>query len=246
MFRDEIEIRQQLGHAVLDLESGVDLEEPETAIGVEEEFGRRRVVQVRRACRPDRQVVQRRALVGGEPGCRRFLDQLLVPALDRTVPLPQRHDRAAGVAEQLDLDVARRTDLALQVDRPVAECRRRLRRTGGQRRRQLGRSRNATHPATPTPGRRLHEQGEPDRLRGRDDRVDAIGSIDGDRVERPRDHRHAGGLRRPPRSQLVAKCLDRIGSRSDEDEPGVDHRPREAGPLRQEAVAGVDRLRTGL
>ena len=231
---------------MLDLESRVDLEEPEPPVRVEEEFGRRRVVQVRGACGPDRQVVQRRAFFGRQSGRRRFLDQLLVPALDRAVSLAQRHDRSARVAQQLDLDVTRRPDLAFQVDGTVAEGRPRLRRSRCQGGRQFDRGRDTTHATTTTTGRCLDEQRKPDGLRGREDRLHAIGPIDRDRVERPRHDRDAGRLRRPAGRQLVTQCLDRIGSRSDEDQPGVDRGARERRLLRQEPVAGMDRLGPGL
>ena len=48
----------QLGHAVLDLEARIDLEEPEPSVRVEQELGGRGVVQVRGTRRLDREVVQ--------------------------------------------------------------------------------------------------------------------------------------------------------------------------------------------
>src|SRR5207245_1481759 len=48
-----------------------------------------------------------RALLVGEPGRRRLLDDLLVPALHRAVALPQVDRVAMAVGEHLELDVAR-------------------------------------------------------------------------------------------------------------------------------------------
>ena len=59
--------------------------------------------------------VRRRARRG------RLLDQLLVPALDRALALAERQHAAVGVGEHLDLDVARRDDRLLDVERAVAE-----------------------------------------------------------------------------------------------------------------------------
>ena len=59
--------------------------------------------------------------------CRRWIEQSRSPSAT-TSP--------AVVTEQLDLDVARRSDLALEVDRSITECRERLGRAGGQRGRQ--------------------------------------------------------------------------------------------------------------
>src|SRR5881397_315175 len=110
LLRDEVEIGDELGHTMLDLESRVDLEEPEPPILVEEELRGRRVVQ---ACGPRRthgHGVEIGPLLRAEARGRRLLDELLVPALDRAVALAERHDRAIGITEQLDLDMAGRSD----------------------------------------------------------------------------------------------------------------------------------------
>src|ERR1019366_9943237 len=52
---------------------------------------------------------------------RRFLDELLVTTLDRAITLAQVHDVAVGVGEHLHLDVARLGQVALEIDRRVAE-----------------------------------------------------------------------------------------------------------------------------
>ena len=92
------------------------------------------------------------ALVGRQAGRRRLLDQLLVASLERAVPLPDGDDAARCVTQQLDLDVARRPDDPLQVDRAVAERGQRLGRAGGQRGGQI---RRASRPvACPVPHRR--------------------------------------------------------------------------------------------
>ena len=46
-----------------------------------------------------------------------------MPALDRALALDERDDRAVLIAEQLDLDVPRMRDPALEVDGGVAERR---------------------------------------------------------------------------------------------------------------------------
>ena len=151
----------ELGHAVLDLEPGVDLEEVEGPVGVPQELGGRRVPETAGRRHPDRQVVQVTPLGRRQPGRRRLLDELLVASLERAVALPDRDDRARRVAEQLDLDVTRRTDLALQVDRTVAERRRRLGRSGGQRGGQLGGLATRRIPRPPPPAAALTSNGKP-------------------------------------------------------------------------------------
>jgi biotin carboxylase len=54
---------------------------------------------------------------------RRFLDELLVPPLDRALALAEVDDVALGVAQDLELDVARLDHALLDVERAVAERR---------------------------------------------------------------------------------------------------------------------------
>ena len=121
--RDEVEPGDELGDAVLDLEARVHLEEVVAAVGVEQELDGGGVVEVDRAGDPPRALEQRLADRVVDRRRRRLLDQLLVPALDRAVPLAEHRQAAMPVAEQLDLDVARRRDEPLDVDRAVAEGR---------------------------------------------------------------------------------------------------------------------------
>src|SRR5207244_13047420 len=53
----------------------------------------------------------------------RLLDELLVPALDRAVPLPELDHVPMCIGEDLHLDVARVVEIALDVDRRVREVR---------------------------------------------------------------------------------------------------------------------------
>ena len=92
---------------------------------------------------------------------RRLLDDLLVPALDRALPLAQRHDVAVRVGQDLDLDVAGALDV------PLAEDRRRRRtptrpRAGPPRppRPSSSRSRDDAHPPAAAAGRRLDQHRE--------------------------------------------------------------------------------------
>ena len=67
------------------------------------------------------------ALLGRDNRRRRFLEHLLVAALERAVALAEVDDRAVVVAENLELDVARVLDVFLHVEIAVAESSRRLR-----------------------------------------------------------------------------------------------------------------------
>ena len=62
------------------------------------------------------------------------------------------------------------------------------------------------------------------------------------RIRRPRDDRNAGAGHEPPRLDLRAHRLDRLGRRADPDDPRLLARAGEGGVLREEPVAGMDRL----
>ena len=63
-----------------------------------------------------------------------------------------------------------------------------------------------------------------------------------DRRSLPGEHRDAGLPGQPPRGDLVAQQVEQLGTGADEDDPGPLAGPRELGVLRQEAVAGMDRV----
>ena len=125
-----------------------------------------------------------------------------------------------GVAHQLDLDVASRQDLALEVDRPIAEGSGCLGGSGGEGGRQVVARRDATHAPSATAGRRLDEQRIADaRGLGREG-VHAVGPVDRSRLEGARDNRYAGLAGQAARRELVAERGDRVRVRADEDQSG--------------------------
>jgi hypothetical protein len=84
-------------------------------------------------------------------GRRRLFEQLLVASLDRALALAEMHDVAMMIAEHLELDVAWRLEILLDVD--VADAERRLRLTlGGAQR--VGHISSRLHDAHPAPRRR--------------------------------------------------------------------------------------------
>jgi hypothetical protein len=106
---------------MLHLEPRVHLEEPEAAVSVVEELGGRHVLQPGRDSRANGHRVQSAPLGFRQARRGRLLDELLVASLRRAIPLAQRDHLPGRVTEELDLDVARGHDLALQVDGAVAE-----------------------------------------------------------------------------------------------------------------------------
>ena len=105
-----------LRHRVLDLDAGVDLDEVEMAVAVDDELDGAGVGVVGGLDQADG---GRRTSPGGRrrrAAGRGFLDQLLVPPLDGAVAFPEVDDVAVGVGEDLDLDVPGMLDVFLQVD----------------------------------------------------------------------------------------------------------------------------------
>ena len=101
---------------MLDLESRVDLEEIELAVA-EDELNRSRVDVAGGARGPDGGFAHRRPDLWRDCGRGRLFHDLLMAALDRAFALAQVHSVAVAVADDLDLDVARLANVALQVDR---------------------------------------------------------------------------------------------------------------------------------
>ena len=120
LFPDQVHAVDQLGHGVFHLDPGVHLEEIEGLIrGQQKLAGAGAAVHHclggghRRRSHPFAELLRY--------GARwRLFDQLLMPPLDRALPLAQM-DRALVVGQDLDLDMPRPLDELLQVDPAVPE-----------------------------------------------------------------------------------------------------------------------------
>ncbi len=245
LLADDVQARHELGHTVLDLEARVDLQEVEPAVGRPKELGGRSVPKTGGRGDPDRELVEARPLVAGQAGRGRLLDELLVAPLEGAVALADRDHATFCIAQQLDLDVARRGDLPLEVDGAVAERRGRLLRARGQRGRELCRGLDSPHPP-PAPARgRLDEQGEADRLGLGDDLGQLVRPVHRRRLQRPRDRVDPDGSGGSARMELVAEGVDDRRGRADEHQAGGLDRGGKRRSLGEEAVARMDRLCPG-
>jgi hypothetical protein len=235
----EVEPGDALRHRVLDLEPGVHLEEGERPVLHEEQLDRARPLVAHgpggghgRVAEPGPQRV-----VDGRRG--RLLHHLLVAALDRALPLEERHHVAVAVGHHLHLDVAGRLDPRLQENRPVAEGGGGLPGGTGHRVGQVVGPAHDPHAAAPAAGRGLDQQ-RPAHTGGGLGEIVVTGSHLGGS-----EHRHAGlGHHRLGR-QLGAHGLDGGRRWADEDEPSVDAGPGEAGVLGEEPVARVHGVGAG-
>ncbi len=135
---DQVDAAHHLGHTVLDLEPGIDLQEERLAGRRQQELGGGGVAQAHRPCHAHGQAVdmppfiRRSDPVPAPPRrsfwCRRWMEQSRSPSATMAT---------VGVTQQLDLDVSGALDVALQVDARRPERLERLAGGRGHRARQL-------------------------------------------------------------------------------------------------------------
>ena len=238
----------QLGDRVLDLEPGVHFQEEVLfrAVGGHDVLHRPGTFVTRRPGRRDRARPHRRAdpLAAGvarQQRRGRFLDDLLVPALQAAFALAEVHHVAVGVGEDLDLDVPRQADPPLDQQGGVAERGLGLTPRGGDRVGQAAGGADQPH-ALPAAARRRLEQhrvarAEPGRLR----RPGQLGIAQPGRLAARHD-RHARRRDHALGGDLVPHGGDRARGRPDEHQAVLGARPGQRGVLGQEPVAGVHGL----
>ena len=146
----------------------------------------------------------------------------------------------ARVGEDLHLDVARADDGLLEEDGRVAERRLGLAHAGLERVAQVLAPLDPAHASTAAARDRLGEDREADLLGGSDEGVDVgarLGALEGGQ---------AGLLGGGDGARLVAGQVQHRRRRADEGDAGLGALLGQVGVLGQEAVAGVDRVGTGL
>src|ERR671935_3309060 len=107
---------------MLDLQPRVHLEEVEVTVGIDEELDGAGIHIARRAREATGGLAHPRAQRPVDERRRALLHQLLVASLDGALALAGVDDVAVRVAKDLDLDVARPGDRALQINGGIAEC----------------------------------------------------------------------------------------------------------------------------
>ncbi len=198
---------------MLDLQPGIDLEEIEARRRIQDELDRARADVADRSAERDRGGAHLRAQRVVDRGRRRFLDDLLVPALDRALALVDVHDVTVRIAEDLDLDVARPLDVALEQQRVIAERARCLATRALERLGELGVAPDDAHALAAAAGRGLDEQRIADRRRVlREIAIVAVVT---------RHDRHTGLLGDPLRRSLVAERANHRRRRADEHQAAI-------------------------
>ena len=237
---DQVDAPHELGDGVLDLEPGVHLHEEELLGPVrgDDELDGPRVAVPAGPRRGDGLLGHGGTLPVVEQRRRRLLDDLLVSTLQAALALTERDDRSVRVREDLYLDVTGAQHEALDEQRVVTEGTRRLSTGRGRLGEQIGRIVHQAHALAATTRGRLQQDGVADLVGGLGEvRVGQAG------FGAAGHHGHTGGRHRGLGTDLVAHQVDRVGRRTDEDEPGVHDGAGELGVLGQEPVAGVDGLR---
>src|SRR6185503_17589127 len=233
---DDVDAGHELGDRVLDLHARVHLDEEELPVLIQE-LERASAAIADLEARFDAALPHLLALLVREAGRRRFLDDLLVPALHRAVALAQVHRVAVTVGEDLELDMPRVLEEFLHVHLVAAEGRQRL---GACDRDRVEQRRVAVHDAHAAPaaaGGGLDDDGIADLVR--EPGVD-LGVV----RQRPVRSRHAGNAGRTHRldsRHLVAHQANGFGLRPDENKAALLYALRKIGVLREEAVAWMNR-----
>ncbi|MCY1363691.1 hypothetical protein D9M69_504660 [compost metagenome] len=177
------------------------------------------------------------AQLGGKAGSRRFLDHLLVAALDRAVALVEVQAVAVAVGEHLDFHVARLEDVFLHQHARVAEGGLGFTLGGGQGLGQFAFPFHYFHALAATAGGGLQQHRVADAFGAGAEGFQVLG------LAVVAGHQgHAGGFHQGLGGGLAAHGVDGGGRRAEEDQAGIGNGAGEAGVLREEAIAGVDGL----
>ncbi len=189
----------------------------------------------------DRRRAHARTQIVGHARRRRFLDHLLMAALQRAVAFVQMNRIATLVGKNLDLDVARRRDIFLDQHTIVAEGGRRFAPRTRDRGIEIGMAFDQPHALAATAGNRLdqHRIAEFIGLALQERIVLLIAVI-------ARHHRHAGLAHQRLGAVLQPHRADRGRRRTDKDHAGLRTGLGEVGILREEAVTGMEAGRAAL
>ena len=234
---DEVDAGDQFGDGMLDLQAGVHLEEEEALVLACDEFHGAGEVVIHGLGQRDRLLAHLapRGLV--EQRRRRFLDDLLVAALDRAFALAEIDHVAVLVAEHLDFDMAGIDDEFFDEDAVVAERGLCLGLGEVEALGDLALRMRDPHALAAAAGGGLDHHGIAD-LVGDLHRVLVVL----DDAEMARHGRDLGLRSRLLGFDLVAHRGDRARIGADEDDAGRLQRARKRFALGQEAVAGMHGL----
>ena len=240
LFLDDIDPGHQLGHRVLDLDSGVHFHEEETTVLGEEELDRAGVFVPCGAGRSHRRLTHLGPKLCVEGDRWRLLDDFLVAPLDRAFALAEVDHPALRISENLKLDVSWSFEILFEVEGRISKCPFRLVPSGVIRFLQLVRIPGQAHPSATTAGRRFEDHRKADLL-GKLQRLIARG----ERTVRTGQDWHLGGRHGSSSLGFVTHEANGLGRGSDEGEAALADDLGEMRVFGQKPVSGVNRVRTG-
>ena len=214
---------------------------PVGGFAVDQEFERAEIVVMRGGRQLPGGVDDARTQAIAQRGARRHLDELLVAPLDRAFTLPQMADRAMTVADDLHFDMARLADQALDIDAVVSEGGLRLGLAARIGFLQLRGLLDEPHAAPAAAGHGLDH----DRATGAERGEECFCLIQRGRAGGPLDHGHAAAFGELLGCDLVAEQIERLGRRSDENDPLLRATPRQQRIFAEKAIAGMQRVAFG-
>src|SRR5690606_1760533 len=224
---------------MLYLEPRIPLQEVEVALLVDDEFNRTRGAVIDRLGQSHCLLAHGDACRFVQKGGRGLLHNLLMAALNGTLPLPEIEAAPLSIRKHLNLDVTRLLHVTFDEDAFVAEAAARLVLCRAKTVADLLRSPGDAHALAAAAGRGLDHHRKTDFLGDPYCFLGAIGLPD------VTGHRIHPGLRcQSLRLDLVAHGRDRRSRWADEDQAGGFHRLYESCAFGEETKARMDRLRT--
>ena len=240
LFTHEVDPRDFLGHAVLNLEAGVDLEERDRSVQSDQELAGACALVLGLTQDGLRRTHELSVLLVAEERRRGLLHQFLVTTLQRAVAGRDHHDVSVRVRQALRLHVPGAVKEPLDEALATAEgcnC------LAGGRVEEFGdllQGEGHLESATATSKGSLDSNGQAV-LASKGDHV--VGVLDG--IRRAGHKRSSSGLGDVACRDLVAQRVDRSGRWADPRQSSRLNGAGEIGVLRQEAVARVDGISAG-
>ena len=114
-----VNARPHLCHGVFHLDPGIHFNKVEMALGVEQKFNRPDVGIADRSGGLDGHGSHPFAQAFGQGWRGRFLNEFLIPTLDRTLTFPKMNDVAVLIADYLKFNMAGALQIFLYIQRPI-------------------------------------------------------------------------------------------------------------------------------
>jgi hypothetical protein len=225
---------------MLDLQTGVHFEEEDIlSLGIDHELHRADRIVSDAGRELQRMAVKRVAGLLGQVRRGSLLEELLIVALNRAIPLEEMHEIAVLVAKDLNLDVARPLDQLFDQQAAITERGFRFATRRDQRVAQSGDIMNRPHPFAPAASRRFDHYRQADALRFRGETFIALVFA----IVSWCDW-HARCDSQPLGFDFRSHRSDGLDTRANPNEPVLLAELRQVRAFGEEAIAGVNGIGT--